>query len=174
MARKSLKIPRHVFWLTLATILAMRLFLFDSQPEVSVAEMTLNNGDSAAVTELPTVITKSGSYYLADYLTSKTQGVIIAADNVTLDLMGFSLTGSSENHFDGIRIEGARNVTIRNGSVSSFGGHGIYETGDEGGGHNHRMTDVLVTGNTGSGIYLKGQGHQVHNCMTVQNGLNGI
>ena len=174
MARKLQFIPRHVLWLTLVTIVAIRLFLFDSQPRTSIASVAITAGESAVVTELPVAITKSGSYTLVDHLSTRTQGIIIAVDNVILDLKGFSLTGSSENHFDGIRIEGARNVTIRNGTVKSFGGDGIHESGYEGGGHNHRLTDLLITGNAGSGIYLKGQGHQVHNCMAVQNSKEGI
>src|SRR5438067_2486739 len=39
-------------------------------------------------------ITAPGSYYFTTNLTGGTNGIVIASDNVTIDLNGFTLTGS--------------------------------------------------------------------------------
>jgi hypothetical protein len=42
-------------------------------------------------------------------------GIVVEADNVTIDLMGFTLTGSGGEV--GISIDARRNVTVRNGTI---------------------------------------------------------
>jgi len=76
------------------------------------------------INSLPYFITNSGSYYLAASLTvGDDHGVVIQADNVTLDLMGFTLQGGTGY---GIYAPNAqRNAIIRNGIVSGWGGSGV-------------------------------------------------
>src|SRR4051812_29531058 len=70
-------------------------------------------------------ITAPGSYYLSGNITgvSPKGGIVIASNDVTVDLNGFAVigvTGSSS----GIRTDtsfSTRGVTIRNGSVRSWG-----------------------------------------------------
>ena len=45
------------------------------------------------ISSLPYTITESGSYYVTSNLTSSIHGIVIDASGVTVDLMGFSLTG---------------------------------------------------------------------------------
>jgi hypothetical protein len=49
-----------------------------------------------AIASLPFTITNSGSYYLTKNLTYSTgsAGITVSADNVTIDLGGFSLVGT--------------------------------------------------------------------------------
>ena len=59
-------------------------------------------------------------------------GITIAADNVTIDMMGFSLIGVPSAG-SGITIaEGAfrRNMTIRNGKITDWGKSGVHLTAD--------------------------------------------
>lgn len=73
------------------------------------------------------LITEPGSYYLTGNIavTDANNGVTIQADNVTLDLNGFTISNTSTNvdpsaANGGVNILGARtNVTVRNGSVVS-------------------------------------------------------
>jgi len=79
------------------------------------------------VTNLPFNISQPGSYYLTTNLTGTSgfDGIIIVSGNVTLDLAGFALLGVPGS-LHGIIISGARtNVTVRNGSVSSWGSDGV-------------------------------------------------
>lgn len=74
------------------------------------------------IASVPFTITNAGSYYLTGNLTSTGTGVEIMASDVTLDLMGFSLTGGNTNL--GINLMGAgaplRNIRVRNGNIRHF------------------------------------------------------
>src|ERR1043165_9796506 len=54
----------------------------------------------APISSLPYTIASSGSYYLTTNLTalSAVDGIVINADNVTLDLSGFTMTGFGPNN----------------------------------------------------------------------------
>lgn len=71
----------------------------------------------------PNVISRPGQYVLRRSVEQAGNGpvVVIAADNVTLDLDGYSLSGPGGKTSVGIAIEGRRNVRIRNGNLSGFG-----------------------------------------------------
>jgi hypothetical protein len=76
---------------------------------------------------LPLTITNAGSYYLTTNLVGAAaqNGVIINADNVTLDLNGFALLGAPGS-FHGITAPSApKNLAIRNGTVTGWGLAGI-------------------------------------------------
>ena len=64
-------------------------------------------------------ITQPGSYYLGGNLAmSKTVGIAIAADDVTLDLNGFRISGVSGT---GVELAGGiRQTTIRNGAIDGL------------------------------------------------------
>lgn len=65
-------------------------------------------------------ITESGSYYLTgDIDAGSLGGISIAADDVTVDLNGFTISGDLTNGRDGIRASGS-GVTIRNGRIRSL------------------------------------------------------
>jgi len=69
------------------------------------------------------LITQPGSYYLTTNVVgvSGENGINISANNVTLDLNGFSVQGIS-GVWSGIYIHaGYTNVTVRNGNISGWG-----------------------------------------------------
>ncbi len=84
------------------------------------------------------VISQPGSYYLAGNITGEPNkcGIMIAANNVTVDLMGFGLIGVPGSQ-DGICVqyretdeplpieEVSFSFSIRNGTICSWGGNGI-------------------------------------------------
>jgi len=76
------------------------------------------------VSSLPFTIDTPGSYYLTGNLTSTTRGIDITASNVTLDLNGFNVSGTS--HFvEGIGAEGEVGsplvgIEIKNGTITGF------------------------------------------------------
>ena len=74
----------------------------------------------------PFNITSAGSYYLTKDIGYGENGVVISADDVTVDLNGFTLLGPGTGSGSGIVVSGARrNITIRNGRIHGFGAHGI-------------------------------------------------
>jgi hypothetical protein len=130
------------------------------------------------INSVPYTITSPGLYCLAQNLSySVTTGwaITVAASDVTLDLMGFCLTGpgkaSGANH--GINInEQINNVEIRNGTIKAFGGHGILNalnSNDVG----IRVIGVRFSDNGGAGIALNGYNHLVAGCSLLNNGDHG-
>jgi len=127
---------------------------------------------------LPYTISSPGTYYVMKDLKCPpgSHGITIRADNVTLDLMGFSLIGpGGTGDYDGVHINNRKNVEIRNGTVRNFPKDGIWENcGFTLVITNHRIINVRVQGNGNSGIYLYGSGNFVHQCTAVGNADSGI
>ncbi len=120
-------------------------------------------------------ITQSGSYYLPqNYLIlglfDDLHAIEIAADNVTIDLNGFSLTGLS-GALSGIVTDGGnyQGITIRNGTVQSFD-YGIDL--DRNTGSDVTLEGLNVVNNDFDGIQIT-SGH-IRNCTASENGRDGI
>lgn len=137
----------------------------------------------SAPVSYPLVITEPGAYYLTENLAATAAtGIEIQTDNVTLDLNGFSLTGSGSGY--GVLASGT-SIAVRNGTVAGFY-IGIYCTGDNASVVDLRVSDCgrdgivvygnashvlncVVSGNRGDGIYLSENG-LISNCMAFNNG----
>ncbi len=157
------------------------------------------------ITYLPYSITNSGSYYLAGNLLGVTNcsGITIDADNVELDLRGFTLIGSTNpvgdpnDSLTGIYISDSpihKNITIRNGVVHYWGQRGIrsmlaqdcklvgvsatYNGGTNGYdgmelGADWLVSDCLAAGNRGNGISTTGR-CTVRNTIVRNNQRHGM
>lgn len=93
-------------------------------PVQSTNRHTIN---AQSIGALPFVISQPGSYVVVSNLTGAAgvDLIQIDADNVTLDLNGFSLRGAAGS-LNGIRVLNThRNITIVNGSLQSFGANGV-------------------------------------------------
>lgn len=124
--------------------------------------------------DIPLTISTSGSYYLTEDIIAAGTAVTIDVDNVTIDLMGYSLTGpgkeSGTNY--GIYMSGRSNVEIRNGTIRNFGYHGIYEASSTG--RQHRIISVRVISNGFYGILLDSQCNLIKDCVAKDNAGTGI
>jgi len=129
----------------------------------------------------PYTISQPGSYYLTTNLnlTGNGHGVVIAASGVTLDLMGFALSGNRQNWNYGVFLDGAtnaliRDVVVRNGIVCNFG-HGVraeYSLGC-------RFEHLVASSNGTYGVILYGSygrcdGNAIVGCTMNDNGNQGI
>ncbi|MCP5488613.1 MAG: right-handed parallel beta-helix repeat-containing protein [Verrucomicrobia bacterium] len=119
------------------------------------------------LSEAPVAITNAGSYYLTQNLSNF---VAIAANNVTLDLMGFSI----HSPFGSAITMGfpQTNIVIRNGFLSAANGSGIgFNLSSIGA--NGLIEDVIVQGVSQYGISVK-DGFTVRRCQISQAGDVGI
>jgi hypothetical protein len=122
------------------------------------------------ITRLPYTISAPGAYYLGGNLSyAGGDGITITSDHVTLDLMGYTMTGSGGSN-TGILMEGRKNVEIRNGTLSGWG-HGIFEAGPTGLGH--RIINVRAEGND-DGVLLWSKGHLIKGCRATGAGTSYI
>ena len=137
--------------------------LDDVEPRIPIA------GSDTAVGTF--VISRSGSYYLTGDRLCTNTGIQINADNVTLDLMGYSLKGPDAAGTYGIYTSGRKNVEIRNGTIRDFQ-HGIYtDTPDD---QMFRIMDIRSVSNIQDGINLNGKYHLIQHCILNENSRNGI
>jgi hypothetical protein len=108
-------------------------------------------------------IERPGSYRLRHDVRLKGTGaaIVIAADGVTLDLGGHTLTGPGGKLGTGIMVEGRRNVSVKNGTLHGFGFgvqvvnsvnvkvQGLQITGDDAGGPPPGEVGILVLNSRG-------------------------
>jgi parallel beta-helix repeat protein len=114
------------------------------------------------ISSLPFDITTNGAYFLTKSL-SNNLSITIDASDVTLDLGGFTLTGSGGG--DGIEIRHQNGVTIRNGTVRGFL-EGIAFTEPL---TNELIENVFALSNSSSGILIEGTGSMIRNCRASGN-----
>lgn len=124
-------------------------------------------GVGTRIDSVPYNITQPGLYYLGKNLTGG--GITIKSSNVTLDLMGFTITGSGSGG-SGILITGTttglQNVEIRNGTVRGFC-EGIFASFPEA--RCDRVINIRAIDNSETGIHLSGSGHIVQGCTLYDN-----
>jgi parallel beta-helix repeat protein len=142
-----------------------------------------------AISTLPFTITESGSYYVVSNLTMTVtgqHGINVTADDVTIDLCGFTLTGPGENSGDGIGSEsGYKSTRVFNGTIRNWkGGYavksafnssvsGVNAIENEAGISAVLIENCQAIKNENSGIY--GQLNSViRNCKATENGYTGI
>lgn len=119
-------------------------------------------------------ITQPGSYYLTGNITGVAgkHGVEIATSGVSLDLMGFTMTGVAGS-LDGVSVtvNNLQNISVVNGSVRSWGDEGV----DLGTivSRGCRIEHILAAGNAGNGIAV-GVATTITNCSAYTNMGYGI
>ena len=116
-------------------------------------------------------IIQPGSYYLTANIfgVSGKSGIVVAAENVTIDLNGFSLIGTAGT-LTGIFADFSRtNITVRNGTVRNWANNGIALNDD----HQVRVERVTASNNGGGGIMV-GDNALVEACTALDNVGDGI
>jgi parallel beta-helix repeat protein len=141
------------------------LEITDAAGTQSVDLSPLDAASRTAIDSLPFDINASGSYYLAASL-SAAGGVTINANNVTLDLNGFTLTNTGG---DGILAGTFSGICIQNGIVSGCGADGI----DVSSATNVLIKHMKVIGNTATGIRTDEE-TEIVGCTVNENLEHGI
>jgi hypothetical protein len=123
---------------------------------------------------VPYTIATPGSYYLTGTFTgvAGTNGITIAANDVSLDLNGFALIGVPGS-LDGISSANFpatyTNLTVRNGIIRNWGGSGVRAFYM----YNCTFRDLVVETNGSTGLQAGVTG-LIRNCIASQNGGDGI
>ena len=118
------------------------------------------------------IINQPGSYYLSANLgVTKTDGIQINAEGVTLDLNGFQISRTSGTGGNGIFIFGNR-ASVRNGSIKGFS-YGISTISFGGSARGSGFRDLAVSGCSVLGISA-GEGAVLESCRAHDNSGTGI
>jgi parallel beta-helix repeat protein len=145
-------------------VFALVLFLGGHSAYGDFYVISGSRGVGTVIKSLPYTITSPGFYYLIQELTHDGTAITVNADNVTIDLMGFSLIGSGSGN--GISMSGRSNVEVRNGTIKGFY-YGIREDSTDG--RHHRVINVRLEGNS-MGIFLDSRGNFIKDCSAFENG----
>jgi len=116
--------------------------------------------------DIPLTIIEPNSYYLTEDINVPTTPITVAANDVTIDLMGYTITGPDTGTNYGIYLFGHDNMEIRNGTVRDFY-IGIKGGNDS---ENLRVIDVRSISNKQWGIALIGTGNLIKDCTASDNG----
>lgn len=118
------------------------------------------------------IINNSGSYYLTTNLGSSTYGVMIAANDVRLDLSGFTISGAAT----GVYISGTyTNIQVVNGTIRNCSGFGV--DASTAGSPRELLFENLVILNNGIGFSGRGimtRAATARNCTFTGNGSHGL
>jgi parallel beta-helix repeat protein len=138
--------------------------LSDVEPRIALSAAN-TPGDADSVFK----ITQPGSYYLTGNLSglSGKSGIEITANNVTIDLCGFTMQGVAGS-LDGITSTGVVGVAIQNGFII-----GWVDGIDLALGGQSWVSGVNASDNTGTGLRL-GNEAIVRECTAFRNGGSGI
>ncbi len=168
---------KRVFWVL--TLLAISSFAIagDLNPPAAPGSTMKTLGEvepriPLGQADFPVSIHQSGSYYLTENVaTSAMYGFFITADNVSIDLMGFTVTSSSGGDY-GVRLDGVRkNIKISNGTFDGFGYYGIYNSYSSS--QNIGIKNVTIKNCGKSGIQLASSGNCIENCQIINCGIGG-
>ena len=105
----------------------------------------------------------------ADLFCANADGLIVDADDVTIDLNGHRLESDRQADQYGIFVGPHKNVTIKNGVVRRFD-FGIYANADSDG---LRVINVEVRESLNDGLRVEGGGGTVKNAVFVANSRDG-
>ncbi len=123
-----------------------------------------SRGVGTAITSVPLTISKPGFYYLAATFTDLNSGITVNTDNVTIDLMGFSLYAISVwTSGAAVNINGHQNVEVRNGGLYGWSS-GV---DDNGSGAHNRAINLRIQECLSYGVRFGGSGggNQVKGCI---------
>ena len=95
-------------------VLALLCSIFVFAPSSAEAACT-------GIDTVPITIDTPGCYTLSGNIQTEGSGITIEADSVELDLGGYGITNTAnDNTYDGITINNANNVTVKNGSLLNY------------------------------------------------------
>jgi len=120
----------------------------------------------------PITITEPGDYVLGASFVAAKNGIVIKADNVTIDFAGYTITGPLDNATVsyGVSAFNYDNITIKNGSIVGFQ-YGIYlsdfvdskSSAAELDGGVQLIEDMSISRSSFRGIRIEGQNNVVQN-----------
>jgi hypothetical protein len=167
---------REGFWVRELACLAIAIFV--STPAWAQRKpipIQPSSESVAAATKAVTILRAPGSYVLVRNLVDNRAGfdaVEVTASDVTIDMQGFSIIGSSGTGI-GINATGVSNVVIRNGIITGMGGGAIVT------GTNANISGITASGNSTAGItnppsIQAGNGSNISNNTVTTGNTGGI
>jgi len=156
---------RPMVCLCMLAAISSGLYAVDGVVLINQASALAGNMTPGDVPGFPVTISQAGSYRLTGNLTVpdvNTTAILITAENVTLDLNGFTISGPNVCTFDGTACQQANGVGVQAGVFGTPGPRGV------------RVSDGTVRGMGSHGIFLNGAACAVEKVIALGNRLDGI
>jgi hypothetical protein len=177
------EIMKTILNLTVLAALACPIYAVDGVVLINQSNALAGNVTPGDTPGFPVTISVPGSYRLSGNLTvpdANTTAINIAANNVTIDLNGFSIIGPTVCSFnpitcspkgtgDGIVGLNVFGTSVFNGTIQGMGDRGINLLGDS-----LRVEKVLASNNGIIGLHVFGDNSLVSSCIATKNGGPGI
>lgn len=158
-----------------ALLLAAPAAAVDGVIEINQARALAGGVSPGDAAGFPVTVSQPGSYRLTGDLTAPVglNGILVQAPDVTIDLNGFRVVGPGTGAIaSGIYVStGSDNFELRNGTIQSFTGYGIFVTG---GVPLLRILSVRALDNGSTGLLIQGDGALVRGCTSARNAGDGI
>jgi len=160
-----------------AAILIAGFMLLPAVPAFAAGEILISHSKALAgnvtsgdTTGYPVTLTQSGAYELSGNLAvpaGKT-GIVVAADDITIDLNGFRLSGGGTAYYGFTGTNGIDAVTIQNGTIRNFRYDGIIAKG------NYWIVENMRSIENGRDGIVVGARAIVRSSVSSYNGRNGL
>jgi hypothetical protein len=170
---RTQRVRSRILGMALAGALAMTAagpaLAVDGVIEINQSRALAGSVTAGDFAGFPVQLNSPGSYRLTSNLnvSANYDGIQVNADDVTLDLNGFTITGGGGLSADGISIASHKNVELRNGTVRGFTRTGVFTNLFT---QYVRVIGVTAIGNVIAGIDLQGEGNIIDGCTALNNG----
>ena len=132
---RSTKQLAGIVFVGLAFVLSPGIYAGDLEPTAAPSPTMKTLGEVEPripihASDMPLTITEFKSYYLVEdvnFSDPNNDAITIECNDVTIDLMGYTLKGPDSGNKSGIYMNCRSNVAIGNGTVREFGHYGIRE-----------------------------------------------
>ena len=156
---------RSIVCLCILAAISSTLYAVDGVVLINQTNALAGNVTPGDVPGFPVTISQAGSYRLTGNLSVadvNTTAILITAENVTLDLNGFTISGPNACTFDGTVCPQANGVGVQAGVFGTPGPRGV------------RVFNGTVRGMGSHGIFLNGAACAVEKVISLGNRLDGI
>jgi parallel beta-helix repeat protein len=127
-------------------------------------------GAAEAIKSCGTLSTFGRIYVLAADLTSCGDCLVVTRDRITIDLAGYTISGSCDGVGAGVTDSGTalQGTTVKNGTITGFADGVLLANSTS-----NQILNLTSSGNSGDGINV-GARSNVKGCVIEDNGLNGL
>jgi hypothetical protein len=125
--------------------------------------------ECTAITSMPFTIGAPGIYCLKQSFYDVPDGIVVKSDDVVIDLNGYVIDGKANGTGFGVLAFDAKNLTVRNGTISEFAQGVRLENGGSGSA-GHIIEDLRLTWHRSAAVYVQGRGIIVRDNLVLGTG----
>ncbi|MBI4021140.1 MAG: right-handed parallel beta-helix repeat-containing protein, partial [Candidatus Aenigmarchaeota archaeon] len=103
-----------------------RFFINDTNGNMNNTETVIFTIENLNVVACKTLTIANATYTLSQNLSTGQICFTVQANNITINLNGYNISGVPGGGYSGISITGYNRTTIKNGGIIDFGAHGIF------------------------------------------------